>query len=544
MKSSKNRGADLLVQTLQRAGVKRIFTLSGNHIMPVFDAAFDARIDLIHTRHEAAAVHMADAYARLTGEVGVALVTGGPGHANAVSALYTAQMAEAPVVLLSGHAPNNQRGMGAFQEMRQAEMAAPVCKQATTCSGVESISLDTAAAVQLSRSGRCGPVHLSLPTDALESHATSAEVPSDISFAPAATAFSDSVADACLSALLRAKRPLILCGPMSMTYRNQSRFTALEAETGIPVVGMESPRGIADPSLGAFAQMLAQSDCVLLLGKRLDFTLKFGATPTFASDCEFLHIDPDEEEIARARRALGSRIATSVRADTLAAVEGLIKARKGLQKASGEWLSDVRSAIAYRPSAWAQASTSLADRIHPVQALRPLQAILDRDPNAVFVSDGGEIGQWAQACLNAPRRVINGVAGAIGAALPFAVAARIAEPDAPVIAVMGDGTFGFHAAEIDTAVRYQLPFLAVVGNDARWNAEYQIQLRDYGKDRLIGCELQPTRYDQVTAAFGGHGEYVTEANALLPAANRALASAKPACLNVMIEGLPAPNIRS
>jgi acetolactate synthase-1/2/3 large subunit len=108
---------------------------------------------------------------------------------------------------------------------------------------------------------------------------------------------------------------------------------------------------------------------------------------------------------------------------------------------------------------------------------------------------------------------------------------------------MGDGTFGFHPAEIDTAVRYGLPFLLVVGNDARWNAEYQIQLRSYGPERAVGCELLPTRYDQVCTAFGGHGETVTDAGELLAAARRALASGKPACLNVMIEGLPAPNIR-
>jgi acetolactate synthase-1/2/3 large subunit len=161
----------------------------------------------------------------------------------------------------------------------------------------------------------------------------------------------------------------------------------------------------------------------------------------------------------------------------------------------------------------------------------------------VLVSDGGEIGQWAQACLAAPHRVINGVAGSIGAALPFALAARLAQPIAPVIAVMGDGTFGFHAAEIDTAVRYRLPFVAVVGNDARWNAEYQIQLREYGPERLVGCELLPTRYDQVAAAFGGFGERVTEAQQVLPAAHRAIDSRLPACLNVMIEGLAAPDIR-
>ena len=137
--------------------------------------------------------------------------------------------------------------------------------------------------------------------------------------------------------------------------------------------------------------------------------------------------------------------------------------------------------------------------------------------------------------------MINGVAGSIGAALPFAAAASLAKPGAPVIAVMGDGTFGFHPAEIDTAVRHGLAFVAVVGNDARWNAEYQIQLREYGRERLVGCELRPTRYDQVAVAFGGFGEHVTRAADVLPAAQRALQSKLPAVLNVTIEGAAAPN---
>src|SRR6185436_4340356 len=143
-----SRGADALARALQQAGVKTIFTLSGNHIMPVFDALFETGIELIHTRHEAAAVHMADAYARITGEPGIALVTGGPGHANAISALYTTAMAESPVVLLSGHAPNAERGMGAFQEMRQADIAAPLVKAAWTSTSAESIAEDFAKAAR------------------------------------------------------------------------------------------------------------------------------------------------------------------------------------------------------------------------------------------------------------------------------------------------------------------------------------------------------------------------------------------------------------
>jgi len=158
----------------------------------------------------------------------------------------------------------------------------------------------------------------------------------------------------------------------------------------------------------------------------------------------------------------------------------------------------------------------------------------------VFVSDGGEFGQWAQACLEAPRRIINGTAGSIGSALPFAAAAKLAFPRAPVVALLGDGTLGFHLSEIDTAVRYGLNYVAVVGNDACWNAEYQIQLKAYGPKRAHGLDLLPTKYGAVAAALGAHGEDVTEFKQLRPALARAVAAKKPALVNVMIERAAAP----
>jgi acetolactate synthase-1/2/3 large subunit len=539
---TKSRGADAFVASLAAAGIRRIFTLSGNHVMPVFDAAIDANLQLIHVRHEAAAVHMADAWARLTGEAGIALVTGGPGHANAVGALYTAAMAESPVILFSGHAPHEELGKGAFQEMRQEEIAAPLCKASWTCASAEMLASDVVKAIALARGGRPGPVHVSLPTDVLEGRSRG-EGHSSEGWNPATEAERIPVSfDAApfLSRLSSAKRPLILAGPSACTKRGRAQMASLEALTGVPVVCMESPRGIADPGLGAFAQVLSQADCILLLGKRLDFTLKFGRAPAIAADCSFAQVDPEDDEIARTRRAVGERLVHSAIADAFDAAQAIMKQATFVK--SG-WLDEVRSAIDFRPAAWDTAASSIPERLHPVQALRPMQAMLDAHPDSVFVCDGGEFGQWAQACLRSPNRVINGVAGAIGPALAFALAARIAKPSAPVIAAMGDGTFGFHASEIDTAVRYGLPFLAVVGNDARWNAEHQIQVREYGAARAIGTDLIPTRYDEVARGFGGYGERVTKPRELADASKRAIASGLPAVLNVMIEGLAAPNIK-
>ena len=543
MSTKTKRGADALVESMLTAGISNVFTLSGNHIMPIFDAVYDQKINLIHTRHEAAAVHMADSWTRLTGEIGIALVTGGPGHANAVSALYTAGMAESPVVLLSGHAPINQLGMGAFQEMAQADIAAPLTKASWVCKSISELPSDFAKAVSIARSGRPGPVHISLPSDVLDNAFNAGtSMPKAADFEPIPIKADTQVIEEMITGLLKAKKPLILTGPMMQSQAGRKILASLEAALGIPVIGMESPRGIGDPCLGAFAEVLAQSDCVLLLGKKLDFTLKFGKAPNFHKDCVFFQIDPETSEIERTQRAVGSSLHLSTCADVHSAINAIIALNTVPNAEGRKWLTEVQEAIAYRPASWSSAPSS-ANKLHPAQAFAPLQAILDSHPESVLVSDGGEIGQWAQACLSAPNRVINGTAGSIGAGLPFATAASLAKPGAPVVAVVGDGTFGFHSAEIDTAVRYQLPFLLIVGNDACWNAEHQIQIREYGQDRVIGCELLPTHYEKVCVAFGGFGELVTEKEQVLPAAHRAIASKLPSCLNIMIDGVPAPTIR-
>jgi acetolactate synthase-1/2/3 large subunit len=530
------RGADILARALARAGVRRVFTLSGNHVMPVFDAAIDAKLELVHVRHEAAAVHMADAWARLTGEVGVALVTGGPGHANAIGALYTALAAESPVVLLSGHAPLGELGRGAFQEMRQADMAGPVCKAASTATSAAAIADELARAFRTAKEGRPGPVHLSLPTDALESVADAGEW-----LVPHRDAF--DVPAAPLGTPPKRRLPSSRRAPahLDRTHddaRLPNGRPPLERATGVPVIGMESLRGIGDPSLGAFAGILARADLVLLLGKQLDFTLRFGRAPAFDAACRFIQIAPDLDAVQRASRAVGEQLILSTVADVSPAAAELAQLAAGGRRREA-WLREVHEAVRYRPPEWSSAASPGRD--HPAALCRAVQKHLDRT-NAVFRVDGGEFGQWAQACLNGQYRVINGPAGSIGSVLPFAVAAKLALPAANVVALLGDGTFGFHAAEYDTAMRYGLPFVAVVGNDARWNAEYQIQLRTYGAKRAIGCELAPSRYDLVAAALGGHGEHVIREEDLPAALQRAFRSGQPACVNVMIDGVPAPDI--
>jgi len=537
------RGADIVARSLERLGVTRIFTLSGNHIMPIFDALLETGIEIVHVRQEAAAVHMADAWGRLTGEVGVAMVTGGQGHSNAAAALFTAQAAESPLLLLSGHAPLRELGRGAFQEMAQADIARPMTKASWTSAALDALGDDLALAMKLAREGRPGPVHVSLPSDLLEEEAAIGDLrlPDPGAARPAPAPADPHLVDSVALRLTQAERPLILCGPAMCGERGRIAMQALEQASGVPVIGMESPRGVNDPGLGAFGEVLGEADLILLLGKPLDFTLKFGAAPTVAADCGFVAVDPDPSLLLRAAREKGDRLLASGVADPFAFIAALTE-RLAASNDAPRWREAVAAALAYAPPAWDEVRGS-PGRLHPVELCREVSAFLSRHDGGTLICDGGEIGQWPQALVPARRRLVNGVSGTIGASIPFAIAAKTLSPDAPVVAVLGDGTFGFHMAEFDTAVRYGLPFIAVVGNDARWNAEHQIQLRNYGPERARHCDLLPSRYDQVAVALGGFGALATTPAELSEALEEAHRSGKPACVNVMIDGAPAPAIR-
>jgi len=547
MMAQKRRGADVVARVLKAAGVDRLFTLSGNQVMSVFDASIEADVDLIHVRHEAAAVHMADGWGRLTGEPGVALVTAGPGFANVLSALYVAFMAESPLVVLSGHAARRQLGRGAFQEMAQAEMAGHVAKASWTVNEPADLGPDIARAIRLSHSQRPGPVHLSLPEDLLEATLSgdAAALPPPERFRPASVPLDESAALQVHDALVDADRPLVLAGPAMMRGSAPARLSALSAATNVPFVSSESPRGVNDPSLGAFAEVLHEADLIVLLGKKLDFTLRFGEEPAVDAGCRFIQIDAEASAVEQTRRLIGdsSRILCTAVADPLAATEGLLSVAPHEPPEASDWKQRVEAAIRYRPREWAGLEAPADGPLHAALVSGAVQEFLDADSNAVFISDGGEFGQWAQACISAPHRLINGPSGAIGSSIPFALAARLAFPESRIVTMLGDGTFGFHAMEFDTAIRYQLPFIAVVGHDAAWNAELQMQLRSFGAERAIGCELLPTRYDGLAESLGGYGSCVTSASELRARLVDAQRSGLPACLNVPIERKAAPVVR-
>ena len=523
-------GAESVVQALTAAGVRHLFALSGNQNLPIFDACIGSGLRLIHTRHEAAAVHMADGWGRLTGEPGVALLTAGPGHSNGVTGLFVARAAESPLVMISGHSPVSQAGMGAFQELDQAAMAAPAAKWSHTADGSEPLAGLVARGLRTSVSGRPGPVHLSLPMDLLQAEeAAQASAPVE-GLPEEGPRLSDAEAGDILDRLRASARPLILAGPAMSRGPRWQAVQALQSATGVPALPCESPRGVDDPWLRGASRCLAEADLVLLIGKRLDFTLRFGEPPAFSESARFLAVDAEE--------ALDpSRLDGFSQGDPAEAAAILTRAAAQRTWEDSPWGRQIREARA-EPAGWQAHRRSDASPIHPLALCERLQPFLDRD--GIFVCDGGEFGQWMQAGLSAGLRLINGPSGSIGSSLPMGMAAKALHPERPVFVFQGDGTFGFHAMEIDTCLRYGLPVVVIVGNDARWNAEVQLQIRQYGPDRAIGCDLLPTRYDRVAEALGGFGERVEDPRELAPAVERALASGLPAVIDVTVDGLPAP----
>ena len=335
-----------------------------------------------------------------------------------------------------------------------------------------------------------------------------------------------------------AKRPLVICGPRLTETRSDGCLETLRSALNAPGVAMESPRGMKDPALGDLARASARADFILNLGKLIDFTLGFGNTTAFEKYCKWIVLEADADERSRAHLNLGARLAARFAADPRDIIGDLISAAHG-NAGRSEWRAEVAELIAAR----GHSETEQVDgsRISPAQLCAAVRRQLNKAVKSVMICDGGEFGHWAQAATQGDRRIVKGISGAIGEGLCYGLGAKLAATDALVFALMGDGTVGFHLAEFETAAPTKTPFVVVVGNSHQWNAEHQIQLRDYSPDRLIGCELSDARYDEVVKGLGGHGEYVTKLAELGSALDRAVKCGKVACVNVIIKGVPAPS---
>lgn len=529
-------GSELIIRSLRRRGVTTIFSLSGNQIMPLYDACIDAGIRIVHVRHEAAAVFMADGWSQITGELGVAMVTAAPGLTNGLAPLYSAWQAESPVLLISGDSSVSEDGCGAFQELDQVGITRPMTKLSVRPRSAAELCPALEDAITQALAPRRGPVHVALAFDLLTAESGIADLPEAPGDQPA-VALDAAHLDQLAELLNAARRPLVLAGPTSARSHGRSARMAAEAALGLRIIPMESPRGLKDPSLGALAGIMPSADLIVLAGKCLDFTLGFGGTGALGDNARVAVIDPDPAMLERAGRLLGERLVLAFHADPVVALAAIRAAQPSAERLA--WQEQVDQALQSRtvktPSAPAEGA------LGPRALCETAQAFLASAPDPILICDGGEFGQWAQAFCQAPVRIINGMSGAIGAGVCYAIAAKIARPESTVVAMMGDGTAGFHLMELDTAVREGAAVIAVIGNDLRWNAEHLIQVRTYGPQRLIGCELSPTaRYHDVASALGGAGYAAHDADGLANVLKVAAESGRPVCINVSLAGEAAP----
>ena len=531
------RGADRLAGAMDAAGISVVFSLSGNQIMPLYDAFIDTSTRVVHTRHEAAAVFMAEGHARVSGQPGVALVTAAPGFGNALGALYSSTMSEVPLLLLSGDSPVSNDGQGAFQELDQAAAAAPIVKASLRLTRDEDPAEVFAEAVRIACSATPGPVHLALPYDVLSEPAIGGPLPGSQAFAPARIEPDADDVARIGELLASSQRPVVLAGPHLLRAGNAGKEALLADALDAPIITLESPRGLRDPAKGALPAILAAADCVLYLGKPVDFTSGFGAANVVPAE-RVAVVSADDESLSRAATAFGERLELAVKADAVAVADALIaRARESSSAADhGGWREEAAAALAHRN----MVHTTDAD-LHSKGVIEAVARQAADDPETILICDGGEFGQWALAFASAGTRLANGPSGAIGGSLPYAIGAKIARPDAPVIAVMGDGTAGFHLAEFETASREGVAITVVIGNDSRWNAEHLIQVRDYGPERLLGCELGSTvRYDVAATGLGCDGILAQTLPQVDDALKAAARSGRPTCINAIIPGAPAP----
>ena len=531
-------GGQLVARVLRQAGVGHVFTLCGGHILPIYDGCLSEGIQVVDVRHEQAAAHAADAYARLTRNVGVAMVAPGPGVTDAVTGVANAHAARSPVLLIGGAAPLALRGLGALQEMEQVALLRPITKGAWTVPEARQIPEVLATAIRTALSGRPGPVFVEIPVDLLMATIEDrlAPIPERYVHRPRPAADAEGLA-ALERVLASAERPVVVAGGGVWWDDAAKSLAAFAERAGVPVFMNGAGRGAlpaAHPN--AFAQArgmaLGRADVVVVLGTPLDFRLGYGRPPTFAEGARVVMVDVDPAELGR-NRPLDVALAGDLDVILRQAADVV---PRGLAARVEPWLTAVRAREAEsrrKLDAFCAASDS------PVSHYR-LAAEIARavTPDTIVIGDGGDVVGCASKVvpLHRPGQWLDpGPLGCLGVGAPFALAAKLLHPDQRVLLIAGDGAFGLNGMEMETAVRFGLPLTCVVGNDGGWGQIRNPQLSFYGEARAVATSLPVTRYDLMVEALGGKGVLVREPDEIGPALARALASDEVWCVNVVLD---------
>jgi acetolactate synthase I/II/III large subunit len=514
-------------------GVSRVYTLPGSHVKPICSELAHLGIRIVSTRHECSAVHMAHAEADLTGRIGVAIVTTGPGLTNAVTGIASAYLSRTPLLVMSARVPDPQAGMGALEEVPQAALVRPVCRHVREIADARHVlsGLHQAATLALGSDGPPGPVYVdftpnllkeAIPKWYLDPHWFNPVV------RPARVPANDTIEHA--AALIRNSRRPLAIGGRGVQGAGAALEKFLQA-TGCLYLDTRESRGTLSPdnpsSIPALrGRAIAEADLVITLGRRLDFELAYGSGAVFAESARFLRVGRSAEELSENR--CGD---VEVCADVGAALASLVNAGVKPADADTAWRDELIRANADKTRVKLPGKPPGADgRMHPLTLIDAINRVTDDE--TISIVDGGDILSFARIGLRANTYLDLGPFGCLGSGAPYAVAAALTFPSRRVVALIGDGSFGFGAMEIETAVRTGARALFVVANNDAWNIERQDQLIKY-PDQELGTTLSASRYDLLAKSLGAYGERVDRAEDLPVAFERALANL-PAVIDVAV----------
>lgn len=534
-------GGRLLARALAAHGVRHLFGLCGDHVNAIFEGAHDEGIRIVDARDERAAGHMAEGWSLATGAPGVVCVTGGPGLTNAMTPIADAFHAGVPLLVLTSRIRLSEAGRGYPQDVDQMALVASTTVHSRTVFDVERIPMEVAEALAQARARR-GPAFLEVPLDAQLARAVGS------TGAPAAPPPVASPAvpepgalDAAAKILGEAHRPVAVIGEGAFWSAGAAEALRRFAEAArVPVFTVRAARGLlpdahplcfGQPNYlrGAGQAAFARADALLVAGCELDIVLAFGA---FAPEAPLIRIERDAARAVRSRRP-----DVAIVADEASALAALADRLDG--RAEGEWVSELRRASDEDQAARAADRTAAGSPVHPARLVAELSGAAGE--RATFAVDAGALALWALDSLPAtgPGRLLSSFTtplATIGPGIPFAIAAKLARPEEPAVALVGDGAFGFSAMEVDTAARHGVGVAVVVGNDAAWGiVKRQMEM---GFGRAIATDLVARRYDLVGAALGAIGERIEDAAALGPALRRAIAGPDPFVVDVLLD--PGP----
>lgn len=538
-------GANLIARALKAHGVDFVSTLVGNGIDPVLYACRQVGMRIIDTHNEQTASYMAESYARLTGKVGVCAVSSSVGFTNALSGVVNAHFDGAPLLLISGASDHHYADRGSFQDFDQVNAALHFCKYARLVDRAEKIGFYIHEAMASATSGRPGPVHLTVPLDVLAADTDDVAAYCQEGCGAGAVhmicAGSPEVVTAAANLITQAERPLLIAGSGVFYAHGEEALARFATQTNIPVMVPIWDRGsIAAPLpqfmgvVGAASGspcLLDRADLIILAGAHVDYRVGYLEPPAVQAGARTIRISANADELRQ-----GIEPAVAVHGDPRSVFQQLCALLPESPAATHtRWLEEAQRRDQEFRSRW-RMPVSPSDRPatgrHLVEALRPFV-----QGDAVFVVDGGNIGQWVHMALSDryPGHWLTcGASGVVGFGLGGAMAARLAYPERPVILLSGDGSMGFTTADLESAARHRLPFVAVVANDQAWGIVVSGQKRKFGDGNEVACRFGPIRFDLIADACGAMGMQVDDMQELGLAVEKSLAAGRPCVINVPI----------